>query len=981
MTNEVFRFVLARPPKAVAVTEPPVIAVDLDPGDTTVPIPTTVEEARAQLESGNHAKSLTQVSEALAAFDRQLTGGSADVEIAEGVFGEPLQEIVGSEPFRTARRRLARTMIAMSAVGGHRGFEHVPRGLRLLEYLCALAGAQPNAAAILDAPIQLPDRYRPIKPHTQVAPPDPPPRRDESAIRREQGRSLLGDLKHVDRGNSLASYAIGMSDATAEGNNSGGTAFVRKNLDSLNTGGMSNYGVALVDRIRASDNPSFNRVRAEIETELHSVWHDEIYGEITAIFDTGDDAEASARSSARVAGVGDLLVVRKDLSRYEVGDISHIENMLPGESFSRTHQRVDESESFESVEVETSEETERELQSTSRSELSQEATEAVQEQLQLNAGVTATYRGPMVEVSANASVSYQRASQESTTTASKYAKDIVDRSVTRFSERTKTTRSRRETLRVTKDVTRSMENSGANDVVGVYRWVDKVDTCQVVNYGRRLLVDTIVPEPAAYTRDREKDHPQPRLGLERPEPPLLFGYKLQPEYISEITYQYYVAKYNVQNVEPPPAPRITHGVAIKQEGSSAESSLATVAPDSAMQVPVGYQLEEVTMDWAGSHTGNSDRFWEIIIANITFKSNPPSSGGVGGTTGGGLIAPGPDLGEIQGKVPITIVTKRYESFAVNAFATFDRTDSHYQEWQIRTYNAILNAYERQLAEYNDAVESARLDEEQLARELGNHPLTLQRFMQDEIRRLAIQSISGRDLGDFGFSRPEGPSTPPTIARDGIEDKSAYIRFVEQAFEWHAMSWVLYPYFWADGEGWEEHAFASNTNTEFAQFLRAGAARVVVPVTPGFDNDVLYFLEHGQPWQGGTPPVYEPEEGDASEAPYVPIIEELREQLGYDFETAPGELATTSGSDQVRPSVWSIEAASPGRELLVNGETYTIAELEADGFWRLDRPFAGATGTHPYALGPLLVGPSWEIRLPTTLVILASNEEKLRTGSE
>src|SRR5215475_5075383 len=60
--------------------------------------------------------------------------------------------------------------------------------------------------------------------------------------------------------------------------------------------------------------------------------------------------------------------------------------------------------------------------------------------------------------------------------------------------------------------------------------------------------------------------------------------------------------------------------------------------------------------------------------------------------------------------------------------------------------------------------------------------------------------------------------------------------------------------------------------QFADFLRAGAARVVFPVRPGFEAAVVHYLETSEIWNGGPPP-------EISNSLYVPIIKEIRESTG------------------------------------------------------------------------------------------------------
>ena len=71
----------------------------------------------------------------------------------------------------------------------------------------------------------------------------------------------------------------------------------------------------------------------------------------------------------RPVGVGDLQVVRQRLIGYEAADISHIENVLPGELLRRTTLREETTELIVTDETETTQSEERDTQTTERNEL------------------------------------------------------------------------------------------------------------------------------------------------------------------------------------------------------------------------------------------------------------------------------------------------------------------------------------------------------------------------------------------------------------------------------------------------------------------------------------------------------------------------------------------------------------------------------------------------------------------------------------
>jgi len=62
----------------------------------------------------------------------------------------------------------------------------------------------------------------------------------------------------------------------------------------------------------------------------------------------------------------------------------------------------------------------------------------------------------------------------------------------------------------------------------------------------------------------------------------------------------------------------------------------------------------------------------------------------------------------------------------------------------------------------------------------------------------------------------------------------------------------------------------DADANFTDFLRAGSARLVVPVRPGFEIAVCHHLGVKPliPWRAGTPPIVD-------EEPYLSIAEEIK----------------------------------------------------------------------------------------------------------
>ncbi|ODT05868.1 MAG: hypothetical protein ABS58_14010 [Mesorhizobium sp. SCN 65-20] len=71
-----------------------------------------------------------------------------------------------------------------------------------------------------------------------------------------------------------------------------------------------------------------------------------------------------------------------------------------------------------------------------------------------------------------------------------------------------------------------------------------------------------------------------------------------------------------------------------------------------------------------------------------------------------------------------------------------------------------------------------------------------------------------------------------------------VKFLQQAVEWENLLYFLYPYFWGSDDLAREKMLFEHSDPNHRDFLRAGYARVVIPVRPGFEKDFITFLDTG-----------------------------------------------------------------------------------------------------------------------------------------
>lgn len=191
-------------------------------------------------------------------------------------------------------------------------------------------------------------------------------------------------------------------------------------------------------------------------------------------------------------GIGDLKVVKETGLAYQAGEVAYIENVLIGESKERIYRTLNRTTTtLFTSDVETRETT-RDTQATDRFELKREAEQTIKEDMSIKAGlsVTASY-GP-ISATATGDFAYATSKEESAKTSSNFAREVVDRSVSKI--QTKTTL---QTLNEVEETnTHGLDNvGGAQHIIGIYRWVNK-------RYRARLrLVRVLRPIPAASADD------------------------------------------------------------------------------------------------------------------------------------------------------------------------------------------------------------------------------------------------------------------------------------------------------------------------------------------------------------------------------------------------------------------------------------------------------------------------------------------------
>jgi len=318
-----------------------------------------------------------------------------------------------------------------------------------------------------------------------------------------------------------------------------------------------------------------------------------------------------------------------------------------------------------------------------------------------------------------------------------------------------------------------------------------------------------------------------------------------------------------------------------------------------------------------------------------------------------------------------------------------RTSEELDAWRLRTWQALRVGYE-------ELERKAAQDEQQQAyqRNLLDPVITERpaaenrRIERGELQKWAIKSMR-RDYQDFKAIEQIESDGFQEISPVFADAQAPIVRFYEDSFEWEHMNYFLYPYHWARRASWRMRNAAQAIDPQHQAFLEAGAARVIVPVTPGFEDKVAWYLDPSNKAVGELkriltpPPTAQP---DANGDPFHDLWVELLTELKPDVARGSGTLKVTKGDAKVQinqqpnpDSQWRVsEQRDLGRELYIGGDRYEVAAVTDDTTFNLDRLYDGESDASAvYVAGSTPFGPPWTVNVPTTLVVLADNLPALK----
>lgn len=229
-------------------------------------------------------------------------------------------------------------------------------------------------------------------------------------------------------------------------------------------------------------------------------------------------------------GIADYRRVEQEVCCYVPGEVSHIENVMAREYKERSTRNLVRTEET----VETSRETEIEnltdTTTATRHELSTEVAKVLDD-MKTNdyggsLGVNANWGTYNMNANFAANFSSSSASSLSNMESKQFAEEVTTKALERIVQKTSEKRSSKIIKEFEEQYKHGFDNrEGDEHVTGIYRWIDIIYKNRLVNYGKRLMVEFMVPEPAEFYKRISKYKPTDPESEEDtlPEPPKMLS--------------------------------------------------------------------------------------------------------------------------------------------------------------------------------------------------------------------------------------------------------------------------------------------------------------------------------------------------------------------------------------------------------------------------------------------------------------------------
>ena len=633
-------------------------------------------------------------------------------------------------------------------------------------------------------------------------------------------------------------------------------------------------------------------------------------------------------------GIADFRRVEQEVCCYVPGEVSHIENVMAKEFKERATRNFVRTENT----IETSRETEIEnltdVTTSTRNEINTEVATVLEQDRSSNYGGSMGVTYAKFNINAFANFANNSSSSYSNSEAKTYAEDVTKRALERVLQKT----SEKRTSKIIKEFEESNKHgfdnrNGDKHITGIYRWIDIIYKNRLINYGKRLMVEFMVPEPAAFYKTILKYVPKdgtvnPNQPKEKPKSLPDFAIDSK-ENITRENYSTLATYYNV-----------TIDTPLEENKNVSKSILPPMPPNSdnrpktfndSIVIEPFYEADNMIANVDINYTRTSGPFayFKLDVGGLSFALD-------------GLNGRNKNINRSFNGVFATKFTNtvdiNFDYRKLNSCTTFIEircrlTVAKFDEWQEIAYQKLQTSYKNMMADYNTwLAQQTNNNGENKADAKRTNPAMNRLVEQRELKRICIEMIMKpfcREQGKENNTEVDACKLykiPQVNQNEGFTNYTNQVKFFEQAIDWQIMSYLFYAYYWVDKCDWGNLMQSENEDLVFQAFLQSGMARVVVPIRQQFTEAFSYYLQTGDIWLGNDLVA-----GDMNDL-YLSIAEEMQTTTSIveeEWETrVPTSLAIIQGKsafleEEGLPCCNHVENSSTTTNIFGSGDTLQI----------------------------------------------------------
>jgi hypothetical protein len=388
-----------------------------------------------------------------------------------------------------------------------------------------------------------------------------------------------------------------------------------------------------------------------------------------------------------------------------------------------------------------------------------------------------------------------------------------------------------------------IENTHADKSMRVdyFRRVRKWQS-ELHRYGVRLTYDVVVPDPGARLRSRQ-------LELQRIERELAteFHLDLLASGISVWNWTGLADTYGVQL----PAPPEQHGrVEVSKTIDYPPAEEVTIHGT----VHTRQRIEELALDIPRDvRVTQLTALVDVSTWHVTFQSRWLSVVGDGGGASFNADVNGYITGSVpfdtsqlpdSGTIRVQFWSQYVSSGTIRLVGTLEPTDDAMEAWRLQCWTVIRDAAYAAYAQHRSYL---RDRQSALQRDIAaDDALRLRRMEREQIMRGVLEWLfPGFDDASSFLATLPSPGELDPGSWQHVMEYGEYIKFVQTAIDWDNVMVFLYPYFWDTVWHQQDKLFLTHPDPIHREFLRAGAARIVLAIQPGFEAEVVALLDQGQ----------------------------------------------------------------------------------------------------------------------------------------